>query len=587
MKWLDGYKMRLPFGSEFRAKLVLFGFVAAIVLCGGSANADFTWGTPTNLGPEVNSSYGECGVCISANGLEFYFMSDRPGGYGGFDLWVMQRSTLADDWGDPVNLGSPANSQYSYWEPSISSDGLSLYFSDSHTPQFGNRLPGGLGGQGDIWMITRETIQDAWGAPVNIGPAVNSQHAVHPSISADGLSLYFQSHRPGHIGGHCDIMVATRESTSDSFGNPVFLRNVNSTIGEWMPDISADGRMLSFSTVVVAGSVMEIWVATRKTTGDDFGRPTKLPPQINAPSRLNASPNFSADGSTLYFMSDRPGGVGSYDLWQVSISPVVDFNGDGIVDAADMCMMIDYWGTDEPLYDIAPPPFGDGTVDVQDLILLSEHLFEDYRMVAHWKMDETEGMIAHDDVGICDGTCYSEPLWQPADGKVAGALDFDGMDDYMGTDFVQKPEDGSFSAFAWIKGGAPGQVIVSQVNRSVGRTVLVGSTWLGTDPSNGRLVTTLMDQPFGPLESQAIITDGQWHHIGLVYDFDELQRRLYVDGVEVAGDTAFVDGVLSDGGLYFGADNNLSATSLWLGLIDDIRIYPMALTAEEIATLAQ
>jgi len=161
------------------------------------------------------------------------------------------------------------------------------------------------------------------------------------------------------------------------------------------------------------------------------------------------------------------------------------------------------------------------------------------------------------------------------------------MNDYVGTDFVQKPADGSFSAFAWIKGGAPGQVILSQVDRSVGRTILVGSTWLGTDPSNGRLVTTLMDYPFGPLESQVIITDGQWHHIGLVYALDGLQRRLYVDGVEVAGDTAFVDGVHSDGGLHFGADKNLSATSFWLGLIDDIRIYPMALTAEEIAALAQ
>ena len=96
-----------------------------------------------------------------------------------------------------------------------------------------------------------------------------------------------------------------------------------------------------------------------------------------------------------------------------------------------------------------------------------------------------------------------------------------------------------------------------------------------------------MDQAFGPLESQVIITDGQWHHIGLVYALDGLQRCLYVDGVEVAGDTAFVDGVLSDGGLHFGADKNLSATSFWLGLIDDIRIYPMALTAEEIAVLAQ
>jgi inhibitor of cysteine peptidase len=57
---------------------------------------------------------------------------------------------------------------------------------------------------------------------------------------------------------------------------------------------------------------------------------------------------------------------------------VVDFNGDGIVDSVDICMMIDYWGTDDPSYDIAPPPFGDGIVDVEDLKVLAEHLFEVY-----------------------------------------------------------------------------------------------------------------------------------------------------------------------------------------------------------------
>ena len=56
---------------------------------------------------------------------------------------------------------------------------------------------------------------------------------------------------------------------------------------------------------------------------------------------------------------------------------IVDFNGDGIVDADDICLMLDYWLTDELFYDIAPQPFGDGIVDIQDLILLAEHLFEE------------------------------------------------------------------------------------------------------------------------------------------------------------------------------------------------------------------
>lgn len=59
-------------------------------------------------------------------------------------------------------------------------------------------------------------------------------------------------------------------------------------------------------------------------------------------------------------------------------APPPDFNVDGIIDAADMLIMVDYWGTGETLCDIAPPPFGDGIVDVQDLIVLAEHLFEEF-----------------------------------------------------------------------------------------------------------------------------------------------------------------------------------------------------------------
>jgi N-acetylneuraminic acid mutarotase len=65
--------------------------------------------------------------------------------------------------------------------------------------------------------------------------------------------------------------------------------------------------------------------------------------------------------------------VEAYDPYPI----VVDFNGDGIVDSADVSLMIDYWGTDEPFYDIGPMPWGDGIVDVEDLIVLAEHLFEE------------------------------------------------------------------------------------------------------------------------------------------------------------------------------------------------------------------
>ena len=114
----------------------------------------------------------------------------------------------------------------------------------------------------------------------------------------------------------------------------------------------------------------------RATTNDEWGEPVNLGSTINS-SMWEGYPNVSADGSTLFFRYSQSGGYSGEDIWQAPIIPIVDFNGDGIVDAADMCIMVDYWGTNESLCDIGPMPWGDGIVDVQDLIVLAEHLFEE------------------------------------------------------------------------------------------------------------------------------------------------------------------------------------------------------------------
>ena len=105
-------------------------------------------------------------------------------------------------------------------------------------------------------------------------------------------------------------------------------------------------------------------------------------------------------------------------------------------------------------------------------------------------------------------------------------------------------------------------------------------------------MTGLMHPPLGgfkpePLSSESVITDDQWHHIGFVWDGS--YRSLYVDGVEVAKDTKALTQALmsSNGGLYIGASKDLDATGFFSGLIDDVRIYDGALTAEEIAALTQ
>ena len=543
------------------ASLCLLATIGLLAVSGRNAYSDFRFGEPTNLGPTVNSSADDAAPSISADSLSLFFVSRRPGGSGSADLWVTTRASTEDAWGSPVNLGSMVNSSVRDGAPDISSDGCSLYF-NSYNGQ----------GNMDMWVTTRVSISETWSKRINLGSTINISHwDAGPSISADGLSLYFDSERPGAVGGQ-DIWVTFRTTIDDPWGEPVSLGPiVNSSLDDWNPSISADELALFFV------SDWDLWMATRPTKEEAWGSPVNLGPNIN--THQDITPDISFDGSTLYFCSNRPEGTGGMDIWQVSIEPIIDFNSDDIVDSADMCIMVDNWGTDNSLCDIGPMPWGDGIVDVQDLIVLAQHLFEDYRLAAHWKLDEKAGDIAYDSVGEHDATVYGEPFWQPASGRYVGALEFDGIDDYISTPFVLNPGNGSLSAFAWIKGGSPGQVIISQTGD-------FGDTWLSIDSSD-KLMTGFSGIYFGDLVSGTVTTDGQWHHVGFVYDMGTFHRQLYVDGALVAEDATVVSGMPSDGGLNIGASKGLNAGTYFSGLIDDVRIYNQALSAEEIAALTQ
>lgn len=217
-------------------------------------------------------------------------------------------------------------------------------------------------------------------------------------------------------------------------------------------------------------------------------------------------------------------------------------------------------------------------------IAFFQETLKDSRVVAHYRLDEAGGSVAHDSAGHNHGTLHGGPAWQYGSGKIDGALQFDGVDDYVETPAVLDPADGAFSVFIWIKGGAPGQVVVSQVDGA-------GETWIGTDPAQGRLMTGLVPpaggrNPPSALQSEFIITDGQWRHVGLVWDGS--RRYLYVDDAEVAKDAGSLAPLKpSDGGLRIGAGKNLEAGGFWSGLMDDLRIYNQALSTEEIGKLAR
>jgi serine/threonine protein kinase/Tol biopolymer transport system component len=229
--------------------------------CATRETNDEPWGTPERvMSPRPDTSLA--GV-TTADGLELY--SYGPGEYGRGDIFVRKRQTTSNDWGDPVNLGPVVNSPAIEMSPAVSPDGLELYFSDFYTAL----RPGGHG-ESDLWVTRRATRDDAWSEPVNLGPAINSPtYDSRPSFSSDGLVLFFDSRRPGGCGG---------------------------------PDI---------------------WMMRRAAIDAPWDEPVNLGPVVNSPA-AEYFPHLSADGSILYYDSNRPGGYGVFDIWQVSVVSLGD-----------------------------------------------------------------------------------------------------------------------------------------------------------------------------------------------------------------------------------------------------------------------
>jgi Tol biopolymer transport system component len=267
---------------------------------------DFTFGTPTNLGVTVNSPANESSPSISADGLELYFGSDREGGFGNSDIWVSTRASVDDDWSAPVNLGAVVNTDSAESTPSISDDGLTLYFSDWIAPR-----PGGQGSV-DLWVTTRASKSDPWTTPVNLGPTVNSSgFDVTPEISSDGLELYFESDRSGSY-GFDDLYVCTRATTNDPWGEAQNLGStINGELWEHCPTISYDGLIL-FYDLDIPGDIL---VTRRTTHTDNWQSPVNLGREYSD----HYAADISADFSILYFTSGQAGGQGGADLWQLPI----------------------------------------------------------------------------------------------------------------------------------------------------------------------------------------------------------------------------------------------------------------------------
>ncbi len=281
-------------GALCRISMVLWSCVPV-------AQADYVYGTPSKM-PNVNRDIGEDSQPqISRDGLELYFVSDRPdtNGESSHNIWVLRRSSATDPWSVPIKLPAPVNTAGPETSPSLSADGLELYFSDGIM----NNV------SADLWVSTRASKDGPWGQPLKLAAPVNSVYGEDcPCISADGLSLYFISSRPGVSSnpGNTDVFVTTRPSKIDPWGEPVNLGpNVNTNHYEYTPFISPDGLSLYFSR---GFQKAHVYVCKRRTTTDPWGPAEFFAPvnsgtavYSNNPGSAEWNLSFSDKDSTLYF----------------------------------------------------------------------------------------------------------------------------------------------------------------------------------------------------------------------------------------------------------------------------------------------
>jgi hypothetical protein len=185
-------------------------------------------------------------------------------------------------------------------DPTMTGDGLELYFNSTR--------PGGSGG-GDIWVSMRASVTDPWQAPVPVTSVNDTGSETTPGVTADGLELYIGSNRAGGLGG-TDIYVSTRTTRSDAWSTPVRVTELSTASAEHGVQPSASGLAIVFNSD--RNGTTQLFIATRASRTAPWGAPVQM---SELASGDEADASLAADERAIVFQSGmRPGNLGGSDL---------------------------------------------------------------------------------------------------------------------------------------------------------------------------------------------------------------------------------------------------------------------------------
>ncbi|XXT22008.1 hypothetical protein WME94_10645 [Sorangium sp. So ce429] len=238
---------------------------------------------------ELNSEAREEDPTLTGDLLEIYFMSDRDGNR---DLFTSRRAALGSPWDAPRAV-EELNSAEIEDTPSISGDGLRLWFFSAGDPA-------------GIWLATRASRDDPWGAPARVDAfAVPDSEVMSPHVETSELRVAVGLNGPSTTGW--DLAVATRERPEDDWGALAPIPELNGPDDDHAPFLFDEGRQILFRS---GGDLL--W-ARRPGTEAAFEAAEPLEAPVNLPEERDTDPHLSPDGSVLFFASTRTGVADIYE----------------------------------------------------------------------------------------------------------------------------------------------------------------------------------------------------------------------------------------------------------------------------------
>lgn len=218
-----------------------------------------SWGPSVKMPAPINTKHYENHAFLSPDGNQLYFVSNRPGGLGGKDIWVSKKN--GEKWEEPVNMGSRINTPYNEDSPVLLSDGKTLYFSSQ-----GHENMGGY----DIFVTTFDNGQ--WSTPVNLAYPINtSADDVFFVPTLDGTQAYFSTIRENGFGNQdiyklvitepLDLMAMVNGIVKDTTNNKIIIANIDvwdKTMNQLIVQTSNNSESGEYSFTVPVGRSYEI-----------------------------------------------------------------------------------------------------------------------------------------------------------------------------------------------------------------------------------------------------------------------------------------------------------------------------------------